>query len=156
MSSYTYADPKQLLRDVQARHAINAGDVLLALVHHPSTDQRVTAVTRVAPELWRAADRFDRSELLAEQMRSMPIPSWRPEPPEHSVMTIVARQGYCVIGAGEAEWLEAWLFSNHLCHAFSGELILVTEYGWTEFSSGRGGEEPCLGSPSIPAATRSR
>lgn len=144
LSQYEYRDPAQVVRDVADRHPLQAGDVLLALVHRPSTDQEVVAVTRLVPERWQGIDQFDRAELLAEHVRAMPIPEWRAEAPEHSIMTIVARFGWCLMGPSEGEWLSAWLFSNHLCHTFSGDLILVAEHGWTDFTTGLGGDDPRL------------
>jgi hypothetical protein len=144
LREFEYRDPGQVVRDVMDTHPLEAGDVLLVLVRRPSTDQQVVAVRSIAPERRHGLDRFERSQVLAEEVQALPIPDWRPGPPEHSVMTIVARHGWCVIGAGEAEWLNAWFFSNHLCHTFSTELILVTEHGWTDFTTGLGGDEPRL------------
>lgn len=143
---YEYRDPGQVVRDVADRHPLEDGDVLLALVRSPSTDQEVVAVTRLQPGRWQETDQFERSQLLAEQVQAMPIPAWRPAPPEHSILTIVARSGWCLIGPREAEFLQAWRYSNHLCHAFDGGLIVVTEHGWTDFITGLGGDEPRLAS----------
>ena len=142
---YEYRDPGQVVRDVTNSHALGAGDVLLVLVRRPNTDQDVVAVTRLSQDRLRELDSFERPKMLARAVQAMPIPDWRPGlPPEHSVMTIVARRGWCIIGAGEGEWLRAWLFSNHLCHTFGAELIVVTEHGWTDFSTGLGADEPRL------------
>jgi hypothetical protein len=59
-------------------------------------------------------------------------------------MTIVARRGFAVIGADDARWLRAWFWSNHMTHAFSGDLIVLTENGWVDLMTSWGGYEPKL------------
>jgi hypothetical protein len=81
--------------------------------------------------------------LLAEYAERLRVPQRQgAESPWHSIMTIVARHGYAVFGPDEGAWLEAWLFSNHLSGAFSGELVVMTEHGWADQSTGWGGDEP--------------
>jgi len=145
LDSYEYRDPGQVLIDVAAGHALKEGDGLLALVRAPSTDQEVIHVSRLGRDEWVAVDRYTRSQLLCEAMRAMPVPDLRAAgPPRHSVMTIVARRGLTVLGGREGEWLMAWRYSHHLLAAFTGDLILVTEHGWTDFMTGWGGDEPRL------------
>jgi hypothetical protein len=102
-------------------------------------------VTRVTADRWEELDDFGRSQLLCDVVNAMPIPERsRDTGPRHSIMTIVARRGLAVWGTTEKEWLIAWRYSNHLTNAFSGDLILVTEHGWTDFMSRLGGLEPRL------------
>jgi hypothetical protein len=145
LRSYEYRDPGRVLADVAAQCDLVEGDALLAVVRDPSTDQHVVHVSRLDAREWDAVVGYDRSELLYEAMHSMPVPALHePGPPRHSVMTIVARRGFAVLGRREAEWLMAWRYSNHLLAAFTGDLILVTEHGWTDFMTGMGGPEPRL------------
>lgn len=144
LKSYEYRDPGQVLLDVLRRHALADGDVLLALVREPSAAQEVVAIRRLDADLWRTNGDRERADFLAGEARQLPVPEWRGAPPEHSIMTVVARRGWCLIGREEAQWLIAWRYSNHLLNAFSGELILLTEHGWVDFMSGLGGPEPRL------------
>jgi hypothetical protein len=153
LREFEYRDPEQVLRDVMGRHSLRAGDVLLVLVHRPSTKQEVVSVTRLDLRRRKDFDSFERSQMLAEAVQAMPIPGWEQGPPEHSVMTIVARHGWCMIGPAEGEWLSAWRYSNHLCNTYSSDLIVVTEHGWTDFMTGLGGDEPRLGSMAAVSET---
>jgi hypothetical protein len=143
LEPYEFRDPGALVADVLQRHPVAAGDALLVLVHHPSTVQDVVHVTRMhVDDLDR--DAWEDGQRLGAAVRAMPIPSWNGEPPEHAVTTILARRGLAIIGPRERGWLAAWRYSNHLMHAYSGEVIVLTEHGWVEFVGDRGGFAPRL------------
>jgi hypothetical protein len=140
-----FRDPGQLVADVMTTHPLAKGDVLLALVHDPSGDQDIVEVRSLAGANWADLDRYGRSRFLHDEARKLPVPDWtRGEGPRHSIMTIVARRGFAVVGPDEAAWLIAWRYSNHTTHAYSGDLILITEHGWTDFMTGWGGSRPHL------------
>ena len=48
------------------------------------------------------------------------------------------------MGPNEGQWFLAWRYVNHFQRLFSGDLILVTEHGWTDFMTKLGGAEPSL------------
>jgi hypothetical protein len=141
---YDLRDPGQLVADVMARHPLREGDGLIVCVREASGEQALIDVVRIAEARWRHLDRVERSELLAKTARRLPIPKWNGGPPNHSIVTVVARGGFAVFGSSEAEWMIAWHYSNHQTNAYSADLILVTEHGWTDFMSGWGGHEPSL------------
>jgi hypothetical protein len=142
---YDLRDPGKLVADVMAEHDLRAGDGLIACVREASTDQELTAVIRISASRWRRLDRPARSRLLAKTAQCLPIPSSEPgRAPTHSIVTVLARRGYAVLGRSEGEWAIAWHYSNHLVHAYCADLILVTEHGWIDFMSGWGDREPSL------------
>jgi len=143
LEPYEFRDPGALLFDLLRRHPVAAGDAQLVLVHHPSTVQDVTHVTRMHVDDL-TGDAWEDGQHIGAVVRAMPIPSWNGEPPEYAVMTILARRGLAIIGPLERKWLAAWRYSNHLMHTYSGELIVLTEHGWVEFVGDRGGYEPRL------------
>jgi hypothetical protein len=144
LKSYQYRDPGEVVAQIAGRYELVDGDVLLVLVRDPSQDQEIVHVTRLEPKQWRDRDRDELEELLAAEARRMPVPVRGFGAPRHSIMTIVARRGFAVISASDAKWLPAWLYSNHLVDAFSGDVIVVTEHGWVDFTTGWGGHEPCV------------
>jgi hypothetical protein len=145
LATYRYRDPGEVVADVAARHELVEGDALLALVDDPSGRQEVVHATRVASATWAGLDDFGRSQLLCDTAKAMPIPErFSSGGSRLSIMTIVARRGLAVMGAAEGQWLTAWRYSNHLTDAYVGDLILVTEHGWTDFTTGSGGREPRL------------
>jgi hypothetical protein len=145
LKTYQYRDPGQVVLDVMRRRPLIAGDVVLALVRQPSTEQEVVTVRPLPPERWQGLDRHDLSQLLAQEAEALPVPTWATgQPPQHSIVTLVARSGWCLVGRADAKWMIAWMYSNHLMHTFASELIVVTEHGWTDFTTGWGGYEPRL------------
>jgi hypothetical protein len=113
---------------------LTAGSVYLVLVAHPSvahpsTEQRIVKIQRMDhPASLEHYD--DGSDEIRRRLDRMPIPDVRP--PTHSVMTVLVRRGPCIIGPGEAGWLMAWRYANHMKSLYSGEIILVTEPGWID------------------------
>ena len=145
---FQFRNPGQLLVDVLAEHKIGDGDVLLALVQHPDREQRLLHVARLGRAV--PDDTYDRSALLYDAMQLMPIPPSRRDGPTVAVMTILARRGPAVIGAREDEWALAWRYSNHLTDAYTGDLMLVTEHGWTDWLTGLSGATPQLAPAPLP------
>jgi hypothetical protein len=138
-------DPGRIVADVMADHPLRGGDAFVLCVRDAPREQAVTSVVRIDPAHWRNLDRDGQSQFLARTAQCLPIPDWqRGAPPNHSIVTLVVRRGLAVIGPAEAEWMVAWHYSNHLMHAFSADLILVTEHGWADFMTGWGGYEPSL------------
>lgn len=135
-------DPARLLTEVAERFPLVEGTALLALIHHPSTEQNLVGVQRLrAPAViddWQEA-----SEEIYEQMQRFDIPE-RPRRPEHSGVTIVVRDGLCVLGLNEGQWHRAWRYSNHLRNAFDGGLILVTQHGWVDVLTDTAGLSPAM------------
>lgn len=80
---------------------------------------------------------------LLTLMQRFDIPD-RPRRPEHAGVTIVVREGLCVLGPNEGEWYRAWRYSNHLRNAFDGGLILVTRHGWVDVLSDTAGSSPAM------------
>ncbi len=143
---YECRDPGQVLTAVLAGGSLSEGDLLLALVHDPSGDQRVLQTIRLNSEHSRCLGSYEGPDILAGYLRWLAVPMRQPgEPPRHSVMTISARRGLAVFGPAEAACMSAWRYCEHLVDAFVGDLTVVTEHGWADFMSGWGGREPRLG-----------
>jgi hypothetical protein len=143
LAAYQYRDPGQVVAQVDARRPLREGDVVVALVRDPSGEQEVVRLQSIPRTRRQGLDHYERAQLLAGYAERLSVPRRRgDESPWHSIMTIVARRGYAVFGPYEGVWLSAWLYSNHLTGAFSGELIVVTEHGWADWSTGWGGHEP--------------
>lgn len=135
-------DPARLLTEISERFALVEGSALLALVHHPSTEQKLVGVERLhSPAL--LDDSHEASKEICERMQQFDIPA-RPHRPEHCVLTVVVRDGLCVLGPNEGEWHRAWRYSNHLRNAFDGGLILVTRHGWADVLSDTAGTSPAM------------
>lgn len=141
-----FRDPGEVLANVAATHVIENGDVLLVLVRDPSTEQAVEHVHRLDRRSWgQLDDDWDLARFLGDQVRRLPIPP-RGARLRHSVLTVVARRGFAVFGGNELRWMNAWRWSNHLMDAHSGDIALLTEHGWYDFSTDWGGKEPRLAS----------
>jgi hypothetical protein len=143
LEHYQYRDPGEVVAEVASRRRLSDGDMVLALVRDPSGDQEIVRLRSIPRTRRRGLDQDERSQLLCDYAQRLRVPQRRgTEAPWHSIMTIVARRGYTVFGPDEGHWLSAWLFSNHLTGAFSGELIVVTEHGWADMATGWGGHQP--------------
>jgi hypothetical protein len=137
-------EPGQLITEVLAEYQVDDGDAVVACVRDASSEQMYVGAVHVSASRWRSLDRYDQSTFLGETAQQLPIPEWQPGPPNHSIVTVLARSGYAVSGRVEGEWAVAWLYSNHLTHAYLGDLILITEFGWTELGGRRGAHLPAL------------
>ncbi len=145
---YEYRDPGELLAAVVAERALCEGDMLLALVCDPSSDQQVVHTIGVDRADRPRLDSYGGPEILRAHLQRLPVPARRRgKPPRHSVMTITARRGLTVFGPAEIACLSAWRYSNHLIDVFVGDLMVVTEHGWADFMTGWGGPEPRLRLP---------
>lgn len=143
LERFEYRDPEEVVRAVAARRPLRAGDVVLVLVRDPPGEQAIVRMLSIPRTRRRDLDDYATSQLLADYAHRLCVPRCRHlDSPRHSIMTIVARRGYAVFGADEGRWMWAWLHSNHLTDAFSGDIIVVTEHGWTHQSTGWGGHEP--------------
>jgi hypothetical protein len=89
----------------------------------------------------RRRNQQDISDDLCDAARSFGLGS-HGDRPHHALVTVVVRPGRCVFGPNEAVWFRGWRYSNHFESAFSGDMVLVTEHGWSDFMSGEAGHEP--------------
>ena len=146
MSDLPFAlrDPAQLLRQVAQDHRFVVGDLLIALVDAPSTDQRLVAVRRIKRREWQDLPQHELSGLLRELARGMPIPSRDEAPYTHELHTILCRPGLTVVDGEDAQVLAGWRYSNHLANAGHGGMTVVTEHGWYDLLSDTAGHEPAL------------
>jgi hypothetical protein len=140
LEPFDYRDHTRLVNEVDRRVALVENTAYVALVHQPSTTQRIVTAKKLAmPAL---IDDYQEACIeLRKVMHRLPIPD-SPRPPKHSVMTFVVRSGPCVFGPNERNWLFAWRYSNHLTNAYSSNLILVTEHGWCDFMTHEAGLTP--------------
>lgn len=152
LETYDFRDPEQLLREILASNALAAGDVLLVLVRNPSTDQEIRDVARL--EAPAGNDPWDYGQVIYAAAERMSVP--KEFPTTHSLMVVIARTGWTVLGPEEGLWVRGALFSNAQ-GVFHGGPILITEHGWTDFDTGWGGLEPRLdGRPPMRAVMSSR
>lgn len=139
-ANYKLRDPATLMHEIADAVDLTEDTAYVALVHHPSTRQRLLSVERLAiPAL--LDDDDDISEDLCEIACSFGI-GWRQRTFEHLLTTVVVRPGRCVFGPNESVWLSGWRYANHCESMFTGDLILVTEHGWDDFMSGETGYHP--------------
>ncbi|WP_109506494.1 hypothetical protein [Nocardioides speluncae] len=141
LQTYEFRDPSALINDLAARVPMAPGTAYLVLVVDPATEQRIVLVERLdTPAV--LYDCEAAREELRERVELMPVPdTW---PTRHAVMTVVVRPGLCVFGPNEAHWFSAWRYANHLSRAHTGDVILVTEHGWTDFMTKFAGRTPAL------------
>ena len=121
---------------------MTTGDLLVLLVHDPAGAQELLGGRRVPSELWEGASSPERSDLLCSLARSFDVPVARGRGFESVFVTVVPRQGLTVVDSHDAEVFSAWRYSNHCTGALDTTLLLVTEHGWLDALSGRGGAEP--------------
>lgn len=135
-------DPARLLTAIADRVPLVEGAALLALVHHPSTEQNLVGVERLDTPA--VIDDYEAaSEEICALMQRFAVPD-HPRRPEHSGVTVVVRDGLCVLGPNEGRWHRAWRYSNHLQNVFDGGLILVTRHGWVDVLSDTAGISPAM------------
>ena len=144
LNAYEFRSPAALMRRIDQRVRLEVGTVHVALVHRPSTDQRLVDIRRLeTPAL---IDGYDEAGAeLRGVVADLAIPRTA-GPPEHAVMTVVARSGLCVFGPNESHWLQAWRYSNHVAPLITGDVIVITEHGWTDFMTQHAGHTPALAS----------
>lgn len=133
-------DPAAFMSDIAERVPLPEDAAYLALVEHPSSEQRILSVKPLpVPALLDDGD--DISEDLCDAARSFGVGCHRRRP-QHALVTVIVRPGRCVFGPNEAVWLNGWHHPNHFESAFSGDLVLVTEHGWADLMSAEAGHEP--------------
>lgn len=139
---YELRDPAALITEIGDTVDLVEDTAYVALVHRPSTRQRVLAVRRLElPAL--LDDDDDISDELCAVARSFGI-GWHRRSPEHLLMTVVAWPGRFILGPNEGVWFRGWRYSNHAESLHTGDLMLVTEHGWVDFMSHAGGQRPHL------------
>lgn len=142
---YELRDPEALIREVAERVTLGEDTAWLALVHHPSTEQRLVRVEPLpVPALLDDAD--DVSPHLRAAVESLGAGPSRGRGPEHMAVTVIVRPRFTVFGPNEGVWCTSWRRANHGASAYTGELILVTEHGWLDFMSEACGHEPRMAS----------
>lgn len=140
LKPYDLRDPRRLIREVAERVALEEDTSWLALVRHPSAEQELLRVDALpVPAL--LDDDDDISDHLCRAAEAYGI-GWTGQAPEHMAVTIIVRPGFAVFGPNEGVWFKGWRYSNHFQSLYTGELILVTEHGWTDFMSDYAGSEP--------------
>jgi hypothetical protein len=141
LERYELRDPGELVKGLADRVDLDEDSAWLIQVQDPSTSQVIVRVDRLdSPAL------IDHWQEARDEMRER-IDSWCvPDtvPPQQAGVLVVVRPGLCVFGANESQWFLAWRYVNHFQRLFSGDLILVTEHGWTDFMTSLGGSEPSL------------
>lgn len=151
LANYELLDPAALMDEVSARVPLGVNRAYLILVADPSTHQTVLSVTEMtAPAVLDGYDAVDDETRKLVQNLAVPGSCY---PPRHMVVTVIVRHGLCVFGPNESRWLMAWRYSHHFTDVYDGELILVTEHGWCDFTTGFAGHTPALGSSAGDAVT---
>jgi hypothetical protein len=139
---YELLDPDRLVHEIAESVQLTEDTAWLAIVHRPSTDQRLVKVVPLGvPAL--LDDDDDISDDLRDAVESLAL-GRRPRGrgPDHLVTTIVVRPGYTLFGPNEGVWCKGWRYSNHFANAYTGDLILVTEHGWLDLMTRAAGHHP--------------
>lgn len=138
---FEFRDPAALIAEIARQVPLTAGSAYLALVHEPSTTQRLVRVDSLDTPA--EIDWYDEAQ---EEMRTVvdrwPLPDTRP--PRHASVLVLVRSGLCVFGPNEARWFMADRYLNHLRSLYTGDCILVTEHGWVDAMTEWAGAEPAL------------
>lgn len=147
LEPFDFRDPAALVREIAREVELSDGAAYLALVAHPSTEQRLVRVDRLRTpaEIYEYDGARDE---IRRVIRSWPLPDSRR--PRHAAVLVVVRPGLCVFGPNEAQWFLADRYVNHFQPLFTGNTVLVTEHGWAEFRTGEAGHEPAM----VPAGVR--
>lgn len=136
-------DPAAFLRDLAALTPLAPG-LLVALVEHPSTDQRLVRAVRVHGDLDLEQHQHEASLFLRGVADLLFADEDADRPVEHSFISVVVRPGRCVFVEGDSDVMLAWRYANHLLPVFSGDLLLVTPSGWSAFFDDSAGHEPAM------------
>ena len=142
LRSYELRDPAAAIREVAETVTLAEDTAWLALIHHPSTEQRLLRVDPLpVPAL--LDDDDDISGYLRAAAEAYGL-AWTGDrrSPEHLALTVVVRPGFAVLGPNEGVWFKGWRYANHLQSLHTGELVLVTEHGWVDFMTEACGHEP--------------
>jgi len=149
LKTYDLRDPRELMVNIAAKHRLEEGLALLAVVADPSTHQTVTLVERL-PVDCRIEHYMEVRDLLYETMQRLPVPEFAGPDTRHMVVTVLVRPGLTILGRHESQWLMAWRYCNHLKGAFDGDIVLVTEHGWAHWPSECGDLDPRMEPPGRP------
>jgi hypothetical protein len=140
LENYDLLDPGALLADVARLTTLTAGRSLLALVAAPTTTQQVLRVETLPVDCTSPLP-DDLSQMLRHAVVGFDLPR-SAYPWKYSVVTIIVRPGFAVIGRTERNWYLGWRYSNHLQPTFSGDLIVVTDHGWVDMATRWAGHNP--------------
>jgi len=144
LARYELRDPASLLDEIAAAVALTEGRVYVALVHQPSTTQRLLALEELTPLPADGEEGHDdRSDLLYDLVSNLSIPP-RSDDSASLLVTVIVRSGINGWGEEEKRWARGWRYSNHCSDAFDRDLIVVTEHGWCSLWSHDGGHEPAM------------
>lgn len=144
LARYELRDPQALMDQIATSVRLTEGTVYLALVHQPSTAQRLLAIEELTPL---PADIDDhhrgRSDLLYDRVWRLAIPP-RSDSSASILVTVIVRGGTNGWGREEKQWAMGWRYSNHNSDAFDRDLLVVTAHGWCSLWSEVGGHEPSM------------
>jgi hypothetical protein len=144
LARYELRDPQTLLDEIAAAVPLTEGRVYLALVHQPTTTQRLLALEELTPLPADIDVRHrGRSDLLHDRVWKLAIPP-RSDDSASILVTVIVRSGINGWGEEEKRWAQAWRYSNHNSAAFDHDIIVVTEHGWCSLWSHDGGHEPAM------------
>jgi hypothetical protein len=144
LARYELRDPQTLLDEIAAAVPLTEGRVYLALVHQPTTTQRLLALEELTPLPADIDVRHrGRSDLLYDRVWKLAIPP-RSDDSASILVTVIVRSGINGWGEEEKRWAQAWRYSNHNSAAFDHDIIVVTEHGWCSLWSHDGGHEPAM------------
>ncbi len=140
---HCFRDPAVLMDEIASHSSLTPGLALLAVVEDPATEQRLTHLERL-PVDSRLEHYEQVRDVLYETMQRLLIPDFAGPDTRHSVLTVVVRPGFTVIGRHEQAWCLGWRYSNHGRGAWDGDLAVVTEHGWYELLSRWAGRSPAI------------
>lgn len=101
LKPYDVRDPAALIAEIAERVDLTEGTAWLALIHRPSTTQKLLEVIPLElPAL--LDDSEDISGVLRDAVQGLGL-GWRRHD-EHAVVTVVVRPGRCVLGPNELVW----------------------------------------------------
>ena len=141
LQPYDVRDPALLIAEIAERVDLVEDTAWVALVHRPSTTQKLLEVRPVGlPAL--LDDDEDIGAVLRDTVDAFRL-GWRRHR-EHAVVTVIVRPGRCVLGPNELVWSMGWRYANHFEAAFDGDLILVTEHGWLDMVTHEAGHQPAM------------
>lgn len=144
LARYELRDPQRLLDEIAAKVALTEGSVFMALVHQPTTAQKLLALEELTP-LRPDIDEGHRgrSDLLYERIWKLEIPR-RTDTSASILVTVVVRDGTNGWGPEEKRWAQGWRYSNHNSEAFDRDIMVVTPHGWCSLWSNDGGVSPAM------------
>ena len=140
---HRFRDLTVLMHEIADHCPLTPGLAMLAVVEDPSTVQRLTHLERLPVDA-RLDHGEDLSTLLYETMDRLPVPDDHAADIRHTVLTVLVRPGFAVIGRHEKQWWLGWRYSNHFRRVWDSDLAVVTEHGWYELMSRWAGRTPAM------------